>query len=269
MDEQMQVFLSSYGFIHPGGFGGRDRSLKNHSPEERPPKWRTVSDRACDRFGRLDPLSKYVLIAVEMLDLRLPSEGDPYEDMAIILGTGYGSISVDMDFYHTVTEGGGPSPKLFTYTLPNVAMAEVAIRYQIQGMNLCLMAGPQSGLLALWRGVKLLEQGELESCVCIGADFLIEKALGASGEVPFDRPSLSAFAFAFLLEKEGDPRKQILSPLARISSKPAESETEEKTPWEALGGLCEFLRTPSKRVSSTSSLSSLGILEKLQWELLG
>jgi len=177
--------ITACGCVNGEGFGNA-RSWTPWPGSAPRLRWRTLSARPFDRFGRLDLLCKYAAAAVEMLGLTPLADGQARPDVALYLGTEHGSLDVDLKFCQSIGGPGGASPTLFTYTLPSTALGEIAIRHGISGPSLCLMAGPESGLLALWEGAKLVRSGEIARCICIAADAV---------------ESLSvAHAYAFLVE---------------------------------------------------------------------
>jgi hypothetical protein len=206
------------------------------------------SDSPYERFGRLDPLSKQALVAAEMLGLPNQSEA-PESSTAVVLGTAYGCAAVDADFHRSIGQPGGASPTLFTYTLPNVAAAEISIRFGLTGPNLCLMTGPGSGLDALWEGMRIIREAQADACVCVAADALPAEAEYFADKVPFDKPRALCFAYAFLMEHEaraihGEAEK--LSPMARLVTGGEAAEFGMDIPvWQYTGRLCHFLLNKS------------------------
>ena len=169
------VAISLFGYIDATGWGGKEGSHRwdqSQGQLAQSLRWRMVSGNAHERFGRMDLLSKYVSVAVEMLGLPLLGKQDLRLETTIVMGTMGGCYGADLDFYRGILQGDGPSPIMFAYTLPTIALGEVAIRHRLGGASYCFMAGADSGLLALWESVKLLEAGECEACVCIMADVL-------------------------------------------------------------------------------------------------
>jgi len=201
-----RVFIAACGCVDEEGFGSA-RSWTPWPPSagSRRLRWRTLSPRPFDRFGRLDVLCKHAVAAVEMLGLPGLDEGATRPDTALVLGSEHGSLDVDVRFWRSIGEPGGASPKLFSYTLPSTALGEIAIRHRITGPNLCLAAGPDSGLLALWEGAQLVASGEVPRCLCIACD-----ALSAPLAVP-----PHARGYAFLLAT--DPREPALAEVAILT----------------------------------------------------
>lgn len=92
---------------------------------------------------------------------------------ALVLGTALGSMQSDHAYYQreqTISDT-PPSPRLFAYTLPNIALGEVAIHHQLTGEQRVVSAGRVSSLAALVEGIKLIESGSVETALvfCIDA----------------------------------------------------------------------------------------------------
>lgn len=245
------IILSACGFIDGTGFGGRSAGHFTHSKQdvssgglERNLRWRMVSQVPHDRFGRLDLLSKFAAVAVEMLNLEPPEKGDIRQDMAVVLGTALGCHSVDCEFYGKVVQGAGAGPTLFAYTLPSIAIGEIAMRHQVGGPNYCFMAGKDSGLLALWEGIELIASEEgVRSCICLSIDVSSVEARAITGGTTL-AGEMRNHAYAFLVEKKDYTVNHARSPLAEIFRRPA-SEVKASSGTGALvrevSRLCEFL----------------------------
>jgi len=227
------IVVTACGYVDSSGFGSARRRSAWPSAGGTPPaapRWRTFSNVPCDRFGRLDRLSKQAIIAVELLGLPPCRDGAARPDVAISLGTPQGSVDVDSEFARSMGQPGGASPALFSYTLPSAPVAEIAIRHQVTGPGLCLMAGPQSGLVALWEGYHLVADEEARACICVGCD-------AAPGAAPF--------AYAVLVETEASRAADGRRPLAEIGVRAASAATgagaSDSPQNEPLRTLCEWL----------------------------
>jgi 3-oxoacyl-(acyl-carrier-protein) synthase len=136
------------------------------------------------------------------------------EATGVCLGTSAGSLSVDVAFWKSLGNPGGPAPALFTYTLPSTLIGEISIRYGLKGPNLCLMLSPagSGGLLA--EAIEWLQRGEAAAVVCVFAD-AVDRAAAAAGEATgAGRPG--SFACALHLERrtEADRRgRSVLCPV--------------------------------------------------------
>jgi len=200
------LVISACGYVDDRGFGRVPQPPSRLPQPLTDTSWSAISDVPFDRFGRLDSLCKHVVAAVEMLALPTLPEDQSRSSMAISLGTQFGSLGVDLAFHRSMDQAGGASPLLFSYTLPSTPIAEIAIRHRITGPNACYVAGAASGLLALWEGIRLIEDGEAESCVCIACDATLP-----------DGPAIdSEHAYAFLVETEAIARSHAREPVADI-----------------------------------------------------
>ena len=113
------------------------------------------------RFGRLDLASQLVLLAVESLGIDF--EAQPRDRIGICLAAQAGSLATDLEFWGGREAVGGPSPTLFAYTLPSMALGEVAIRHRLTGPNLCLVGEDE----VLSEAADWLWRGEVEACVAV------------------------------------------------------------------------------------------------------
>lgn len=86
------------------------------------------------KFFKMDPLSKLAFIATHFLIQHSTWEQkERHEKTAIIINNSDSSIAVDKQYQASIETF--PSPSLFVYTLPNVMVGEIAIRYKIYGEN--------------------------------------------------------------------------------------------------------------------------------------
>jgi 3-oxoacyl-(acyl-carrier-protein) synthase len=113
------------------------------------------------RFGRMDLSSQLAILAVESLGIDFDAQ--PRDRIGICLGARAGSLAADLEFWCGRNAGGGPSPTLFTYTLPSAAIGEIAIRHRLTGANLCLVGKD----ILLSEAADLLRRGEVEACLCV------------------------------------------------------------------------------------------------------
>lgn len=86
------------------------------------------------KFYKMDTMSRLAIVATELL-LRGESTQERAQEHDIVLFNRSSSIVADMNHLATIRdrENFYPSPSVFLYTLPNIALGEVAIRYQFRG----------------------------------------------------------------------------------------------------------------------------------------
>jgi 3-oxoacyl-(acyl-carrier-protein) synthase len=114
------------------------------------------------KFGRLDLASQLAVLAVESLSLKF--DAWPRDRIGLCLAVQAGSLTTDVDYWNGRNQPGGPSPALFTYTLPSSPLGEVAIRHRLTGPNLCLVGDDR---LALAEAADWLRRETVEGCLCI------------------------------------------------------------------------------------------------------
>ncbi len=95
------------------------------------------------KFHKMDNLSKLGLIAAEICfkNSDLLKNNDP-ENTAIILSNHSSSLDTDRIHQNSIANKDRylPSPAIFVYTLPNIVIGEIAIKYKITGENAFLVS---------------------------------------------------------------------------------------------------------------------------------
>lgn len=114
------------------------------------------------RFGRMDLASQLALLAVEPFASSFDSLGR--DRIAICLAAQASSLVTDVEYWKGRGATGGPSPTLFTYTLPSAAIGEIAIRHRLTGPNLCFVGHSDDVLPG---AADFIRRGEADACVCV------------------------------------------------------------------------------------------------------
>jgi 3-oxoacyl-(acyl-carrier-protein) synthase len=151
--------------------------------------------RLGQRFGRMDLTSQLALLAVEPLADRFDSFAR--DRIAVLLAARTSSLSTDVEYWKGRDNAGGPSPTLFTYTLPSAALGEIAIRHRLTGPGLCFVGAGEELVI---EAADLLGRGEADACVCVIAD-VVSPALAEMISTP---PAATAHAF-FVQREENTP----------------------------------------------------------------
>lgn len=93
------------------------------------------------KFHKMDNLAKVGYLAAEILLRDTPLDNqDAKPDTGVILMNAGSSIDTDSRFQETISDSRNyfPSPSLFVYTLPNIVIGEICIRFKIQGEGIIL-----------------------------------------------------------------------------------------------------------------------------------
>lgn len=93
------------------------------------------------KFHKMDELCKLAVLSAEVLfDEELLSSFD-LQKTGMLIYNQHSSIDADLRHQQSVSDTDHllPSPAVFVYTLPNIMLGEICIRYGITGENLCLI----------------------------------------------------------------------------------------------------------------------------------
>ncbi len=100
-----------------------------------------------ERWGRMGLMGRAALVEVgRVLQEEDMLTGDSPSLIAgwsggLIIGSKRGSQAVDIEYAQTLKAGPGmASPHLFSYTLPNIPLAEAAIQYGLTGPVFCMIS---------------------------------------------------------------------------------------------------------------------------------
>jgi hypothetical protein len=131
------------------------------------------------KFFKMDNLSKTGFLAAELL-LRGTSvdNQDLKSDIAVILMTGNASLDADMNFQSTINDPASyfPSPSIFVYTLPNIMLGEICIRYKITGEGVVFIE-PEINSTLIFEYINMLfTDGVTNTCLFGWVDYLDGKA---------------------------------------------------------------------------------------------
>lgn len=95
------------------------------------------------KFFKMDQLSKYGILAAEYMFKGYDLKANYSETaVGIVLENASGSLDTDAEFQKTINnkEIFFPSPAIFVYTLSNIVMGEICIKYKIKGENMFFLS---------------------------------------------------------------------------------------------------------------------------------
>lgn len=126
------------------------------------------------KFYKMDNLCKLAFLAAELL-LKNNPLADHYkkEDIAIIIANSASSMDVDQEHQRSINDKNNyyPSPSAFVYTLPNILIAEIAIKNGIKGENAFFIFNAFNAAFMSEYVNSLLNTGKAKSCIAGWADF--------------------------------------------------------------------------------------------------
>lgn len=126
---------------------------------------------------RMDTFTQYAMaaakMAMEMSGLNMENE-DSFRS-GVIIGSGIGGIQT-LEDQHQVLATKGPgrvSPFFITSMIANMAAARIAIDYNLQGFNECVITACASGNNAIGDAFKVIQRGDADIMVTGGAESAI------------------------------------------------------------------------------------------------
>jgi len=89
-----------------------------------------------NKFFKMDEISKLGFLAAEVL-LGNVDLSEYQEDISVVLSNSHSTLITDKKHQATINDDNNffPSPSVFVYTLPNIMIGEISIRYKLKGEN--------------------------------------------------------------------------------------------------------------------------------------
>lgn len=145
------------------------------------------------KFFKMDKLSKLGMLAADMLLKNEPlQEVYQPEQVGIVLANANASLDADQKYMDSVKNI--PSPALFVYTLPNIVIGEISIRYGLKGENAFFIQPVFDAEWLYFYTQDLLQHNRVQACICGWADvvdnaykalFLLVEKGGGDNATPF------------------------------------------------------------------------------------
>lgn len=130
------------------------------------------------KWYKMDRLSQLGILATEILlrDVDFAIKEFPV-NTAIVLANSHSSLDTDLRFSEQLNEI--PSPAVFVYTLPNIVIGEISIKYGIKGEQaFYVMEKPDLDFLLLYVRT-LFAEGQTEHCIVGWIDLFKEEYTAA------------------------------------------------------------------------------------------
>lgn len=118
------------------------------------------------KFHKMDKLSQMAMIMTHSLSLLEPLE----KDTLLLFANSISSFNTDVKHQQSIQpEAYFPSPANFVYTLPNISLGEIAIKYQLKNENLFLVCNQFSSTLFTKHTSIYFNEGA-ETALCLWID---------------------------------------------------------------------------------------------------
>lgn len=112
------------------------------------------------KFHKMDMLSKLGFIASEIV----LKNNNIDEETALVFSNNSSSLDSDQNYQESVKDF--PSPSLFVYTLPNIVLGEISIRYQLKSENVFFIEDEFNANLLIDYSKQLIESKKANKVLC-------------------------------------------------------------------------------------------------------
>ena len=135
------------------------------SPEEFLNAVYTHFEISYPKFHKMDQLCKLGILAAELL-LKDSGHSDKYgeTETGLVLSNANASLDVDLKYAKTIQTGA--SPALFVYTLPNIVIGEISIRWHFKGENAFFVFKQFDATFMAQYVNNLFFTNVIQACVC-------------------------------------------------------------------------------------------------------
>jgi hypothetical protein len=131
------------------------------------------TDMNYPKLFKMDNLSKLAMLTAEVLLTKSSLSSYAEDEIGVVLGNAFSTIDTDLKYFHTVANKAAyfPSPSLFVYTLPNIMIGEICIKYRIKGENALFVFKEFEHNFINNYVTNLLDTGKIKCCITGWIDF--------------------------------------------------------------------------------------------------
>lgn len=124
---------------------------------------------AYPKFFKMDKLSKLAFLSAEILSETLKEN----QNIAIVLSNKAASLDTDRKYQNSISDKANyyPSPAVFVYTLPNIAIGEISIRHQLKSENAFFVFEKFNADFLTKYATSLMEQQKASQVLCGWVDY--------------------------------------------------------------------------------------------------
>lgn len=121
-------------------------------------------DISYPRFFKMDALCKLGIAATHVLLKDFDRTAYQPGELGIVLSNRSGSIEADINYFESSKTF--PSPSLFVYTLPNIVIGEISIRYGFKGENAFFISEQFDADWMVFYVNNLMQYQGIRACIC-------------------------------------------------------------------------------------------------------
>lgn len=125
------------------------------------------------KFHKMDRLCKLAFVAANILFQNHPLDGYAPEDIGVVMANANSTLHTDSKHAASIKdrEDYYPSPAVFVYTLPNIMVGEICIKYNIKGESIFLVSNTFNQDLLFEYSQDMLEDNSAQICLMGWVDY--------------------------------------------------------------------------------------------------
>lgn len=172
-----ELYINGYCHIKNNSFSLNGNKITSEDKESSFSKFVKLiyqeKELAYPKFFKMDNLCKLAFLAAEILLENHSIDTNLKKDMAIVLSNRAASLDTDRKHQNSISDKDSyyPSPAVFVYTLPNIAIGEISIRHQIKGENVFFVSNTFNDTLIHQYATSLFRNGKSSNILCGWVDF--------------------------------------------------------------------------------------------------
>ena len=125
------------------------------------------------KFHKMDRLCKLAFVAANLLLKENTFEGIAPEDIGIVMANANSTLHTDSKHADSIQDRANyyPSPAVFVYTLPNIMVGEIAIKYNIKGESVFFCSNEPDEDFLIDYSKSMLANGNAKICLTGWVDY--------------------------------------------------------------------------------------------------
>ncbi|CAA6818929.1 MAG: 3-oxoacyl-[acyl-carrier protein] reductase (EC [uncultured Aureispira sp.] len=125
------------------------------------------------KFHKMDRLCKLAFVAANALLKEGQLEGYAPSDIGIVMANSKATLHTDSKYADSIKDRADyfPSPAVFVYTLPNIMVGEICIKYKIKGESVFFVSNTFDKKMLTEYSQDMIETGNAKICLMGWVDY--------------------------------------------------------------------------------------------------
>lgn len=125
------------------------------------------------KFHKMDRLCKLAFVAANTLLKEDQLEGYAPTEIGVVMANSNSTLHTDSKYADSIKDRDNyfPSPAVFVYTLPNIMIGEICIKYKIKGESVFFVSNKFDKKMLLEQSQDMIESGAAKICLMGWVDY--------------------------------------------------------------------------------------------------